>query len=148
MSVWDAAALWVAGCGPGHTVTPSCTSWKLGEGVGVWLRHLQPLRLPGGEQVRMPTQHERYATKRRKHASWQPFFEHSADVSTSNSWHRDVLERLTTIRSPPPLDQSDHRGKKRNLQEAKSGRAIFGLQPYGSQTPPPPSSNASLPLHI
>ena len=39
---------------------------------------------------------------------------------------------------PPPPDQSDHRGKKRNLPLGKSCRAIFCTQISGSQTPPPP----------
>ena len=53
---------------------------------------------------------------------------------------------------PPPWtpapDQSDHRGKKRNLPLGKSGRAIFGAPTSGSQTrpPPPPPSNTSLGL--
>ena len=62
---------------------------------------------------------------------------------------RQVLEWLYTVGgggvpppgppSPPP-DQSDHRGKKRNLQKGKSDRAVFGTQTFGSQTPPPPPS--------
>ena len=43
-------------------------------------------------------------------------------------------------RTPPPPGQSDHSGKKRNLQWGKSGWAIFGTQTFGSQPPPPPSS--------
>ena len=39
---------------------------------------------------------------------------------------------------PPSPDQSDHRGKKRNLQSGKSGQAIFGTQNFGSKTPSPP----------
>ena len=38
---------------------------------------------------------------------------------------------------PPPQDQ-DHRETKQNLPLGKSGRAIFGTQTFGSQTPPPP----------
>ena len=38
----------------------------------------------------------------------------------------------------PPPDQSDHRGKNRNLQSGKSCRAIFGTQTSRSQTPYPP----------
>ena len=41
---------------------------------------------------------------------------------------------------PPPQDQSDQRGNKRNLLLGKSGWAIFGPQTFGSQTP---SSNTS-----
>ena len=40
--------------------------------------------------------------------------------------------------SPPSPDQSDHRGKKRNLQLGKSGQAIFGTPSFGSKTPSPP----------
>ena len=40
----------------------------------------------------------------------------------------------------PPPDQSDHRERKRNLHQGKSGRAIFGTQTFGSQKPPPPLS--------
>ena len=56
----------------------------------------------------------------------------------------DVFERLTTARgggglTPPPLDpQSDHSGKKRNLQRGKSDQAIFGTRTFGSQTSLPP----------
>ena len=63
--------------------------------------------------------------------------------SLSLTWamlvHIGTLERLTTLAGPPPPppDQSDHRGKKRNLQQGKSGQAIFGTQFFGSQTPPP-----------
>ena len=39
---------------------------------------------------------------------------------------------------PPPTDQSDHSGKKRNLQLGKFGWAIFGTQNFGSQPPLPP----------
>ena len=40
---------------------------------------------------------------------------------------------------PPPPDQSDHRGKKRNLPLGKCGRAIFGTQKnLGPRIPPPP----------
>ena len=39
---------------------------------------------------------------------------------------------------PSPPDQSDHRGKKRNLQSGKSCWATFGTQNFGSQTPEPP----------
>ena len=39
---------------------------------------------------------------------------------------------------PPSPDQSDHRGKKRNLQSGKSGQAIFGTPSFGSKTPSPP----------
>ena len=48
---------------------------------------------------------------------------------------------------PPSPDQSDHRGKKRNLQEGKSGQAIFGTPSFGSKTPspPPPCSKEALP---
>ena len=41
---------------------------------------------------------------------------------------------------PPPPDQSDHRGGKRNLQSERPRRAIFGTQTFGSQTPPSPTS--------
>ena len=37
---------------------------------------------------------------------------------------------------PHPPDQSDHRGKKRNLQLGNYCRATFGTQIFGSQTPP------------
>ena len=39
---------------------------------------------------------------------------------------------------PPPPDQSDHSGKKRNLQKGKSGQAIFGTPSFGSKAPSPP----------
>ena len=39
---------------------------------------------------------------------------------------------------PPPPDQSDHRGNKRNLQSGQSCRAIVGAEIFGSQTPSPP----------
>ena len=42
-------------------------------------------------------------------------------------------------RTPPPPDQSDHRGKQQNSQKGKSCRAIFGTQTFGSQTPHPSS---------
>ena len=38
---------------------------------------------------------------------------------------------------PPPPDQSDHRGKQRNLPLIKSDWAIFFAQTFGSQIPPP-----------
>ena len=38
----------------------------------------------------------------------------------------------------PPPDQSDHRGKTRNLQSGKSGGAIVGTQTFGPVPPPPP----------
>ena len=46
-------------------------------------------------------------------------------------------------RSPPhhPPNQSDHCGKKQNVQLGKSDQAIFGAQNFGSQ--PPLSSNVS-----
>ena len=44
---------------------------------------------------------------------------------------------------PSPPDQSDHRGKKRNLPLGESCQAIFGTQTFGSQTPPLLSSNTS-----
>ena len=50
---------------------------------------------------------------------------------------------------PPSLDQSDHRGKKRNLQKVKSGQAIFGTPSFGSKTPsplPPCCSKDVLPM--
>ena len=42
--------------------------------------------------------------------------------------------------NPLPLspDQSDHRGKKRNLHLGNSGQAIFGTPSFGSKTPSPP----------
>ena len=49
---------------------------------------------------------------------------------------------------PPSPDQSDHRGKKRNLQKGKSGQAIFGTPNFVSKTPfppPPPCSKEALP---
>ena len=39
--------------------------------------------------------------------------------------------------TPPPPDQSDHSGKKRNLQYRKFCRAMFDTQFVGSQSPPP-----------
>ena len=45
--------------------------------------------------------------------------------------------RMAVHRRRTP-DQSDHRGKKRNLQWGNSCWAIFGTQTFGSQTPPPP----------
>ena len=56
---------------------------------------------------------------------------------------REVLEWPSTAGGgggvpPPPPDQSDHRGKKRNLPFGKSDRAIFVTHIFGSQTPPPP----------
>ena len=47
---------------------------------------------------------------------------------------------------PPTPDQRDHRGKTRNLPLGISGRAIFGTQIFGSQSPPPSRSNTSLGL--
>ena len=38
---------------------------------------------------------------------------------------------------PPPTDQSDHRGKKRNLPLEQSGRAIVGTQTFAPPPPPP-----------
>ena len=44
--------------------------------------------------------------------------------------------------SPPaPADQSDHRGKKRNLPLGTSGRAIFGTQTFAPPPPPPPDTS-------
>ena len=37
---------------------------------------------------------------------------------------------------PPFPDQSEHRGKQRNLPPGKCDRAIFGTHTFGSQTPP------------
>ena len=48
---------------------------------------------------------------------------------------------------PPPPGQSDHRGKKRNLQKGESGWAIFGTQFFESQIPPPPPTPTA-PLRI
>ena len=46
----------------------------------------------------------------------------------------------------PPPDQSNQRGKKRNLQEGKSCRTIFDTQTFGSQIPlPPPPLSTALP---
>ena len=39
---------------------------------------------------------------------------------------------------PPAPDQSDHRGKTRNVQESKSCWAIFGTLTFGFRPPPPP----------
>ena len=39
---------------------------------------------------------------------------------------------------PPPPDQSDQRGRKRNLQLGKCGQAIFGTQMFWVPAPPPP----------
>ena len=60
---------------------------------------------------------------------------------------RDVLERLTTVGGlpPPPQDQSDHLGTKRNLPLGISCEAIFGSHIFGSQTPPPPFSFIRVP---
>ena len=44
---------------------------------------------------------------------------------------------------PPHPDQSDYRGKQRNLPLGKIWSAIFGTQSSGSQ-PPSPLSNTSL----
>ena len=59
-----------------------------------------------------------------------------------------TLEQSTTVGgAPPPPDQRDHCGKKRNLQEGKSDRAIFLVHKL-LPPPPPPfllSSNVSLP---
>ena len=44
---------------------------------------------------------------------------------------------MALCQPPPPPDQSDHCGKKRNLQLGKSDWAIFGAETFGSQTPPP-----------
>ena len=49
--------------------------------------------------------------------------------------HRRRSEGPPPPPGPPPPNQSDHRGKKRNLQLGKSGWAIFGTQTFG--TPPP-----------
>ena len=49
----------------------------------------------------------------------------------------------------PPPNQNDHRGKKRNLQQGKSGRAIFGAPLLGPIPPlpfPPFLCSSSLPL--
>ena len=53
---------------------------------------------------------------------------------------RDVLEHPDTLRRTPrpPPDQSDHRGKKRNLPSEKPCRAIFGTHNSVSQTPSSP----------
>ena len=52
---------------------------------------------------------------------------------------------------PPSPDQSDHRGKKRNLQSGKSGQAIFGTPSFGSKPPsplpPPPPPRSKEALH-
>ena len=49
---------------------------------------------------------------------------------------------------PRPPDQSDHSGKKRNLQLGKSCQATLGTQTFGSQAPPslppPPPLSTSL----
>ena len=50
---------------------------------------------------------------------------------------------------PPPPDPYPPTkeiivGKYENLPLGKSGRAIFGMQTFGSQTPPSPASNTSL----
>ena len=58
--------------------------------------------------------------------------------------HRRGRGRPPPTPGPTPPDQSDHRGKKRNLPSGKSCRAIFGTPIFGSQTPSPPS-NTSLP---
>ena len=52
------------------------------------------------------------------------------------SW---IGEKSPTPKPPPPPDQSDHRGKKRNLPLDKSGWAIFGYPP------PPQHSGRALP---
>ena len=57
--------------------------------------------------------------------------------------HRRRRGGLSPPAPPPPPDQSDHRGKKRNLQWGKHCRAIFGTQNFGSQTPIPPASPSS-----
>ena len=41
--------------------------------------------------------------------------------------------------TPPLPDQSDHRGKQRNLPLGKSDRALSAAQIFGSQNPPPPA---------
>ena len=55
-----------------------------------------------------------------------------------------VLRRIPKAPNPlpQPSDQSDHRGKKQNLQKGKSGWAIFGTQNFGPQTPPPSQTPA------
>ena len=48
--------------------------------------------------------------------------------------------RSLPLDPPPPTHQSDHREKQQNLPLGESGRAIFGTQSFGSQTPPPPNA--------
>ena len=45
---------------------------------------------------------------------------------------------------PPPSDQSDHRGKQRNVLLGKSDRAILVHKLFGLRPPSPPPSNPSL----
>ena len=50
--------------------------------------------------------------------------------------------------NPPTPDQRDHRGKKRNLQEGKSCRTVFGTKTFGYQTPSPlPPQAQKTPCH-
>ena len=49
---------------------------------------------------------------------------------------------------PPPKDQSDRRGKTRNVPLGKSGPVIFGTPTFGSQTPPPPPSSYTFLVRI
>ena len=61
---------------------------------------------------------------------------------------REVLKWPYTVGEapPPPPNQSDHRGKNRNLPLGKSGPAILGTQTLSQNPPPPPPplSNTSL----
>ena len=59
----------------------------------------------------------------------------------SANWCRQLQSKIhqRVIPDPPPQDQSDHRGKKRNLLLGKSCWAIFGTQTVGPPTPSPPA---------
>ena len=53
--------------------------------------------------------------------------------------------RVPPLPPGPPPDQSDHRGRKRNLQERDFDGAILVHDFLGPSPPPPLSSNVSLP---
>ena len=75
----------------------------------------------------------------------------TAGVVGANGWgsiRMAVHRRRRGVTPPPPLDphppdQTDHRGKKRNLQSGKSGRAICGTHTCTHPPTPSPNSNTS-----
>ena len=51
---------------------------------------------------------------------------------------RGDLKRGASPHGTSRLDQSDHRGKKRNLPLGKFGQAVLGTRSFASRLPPPP----------